>query len=139
MKDGPIMSSLSHPSSELLVLGGDQFPVNSRRGTAFPVGVSELFCSSTCAVSAYRGLSGAGVRPGSLAPFQRREVWVLCWPRDTALLPRLWTKGFAQVMTKKSRYCQGQVVFSPSGTRGLGLGCLGTECVFAGPPTEALK
>lgn len=95
------MSSLSHPSSELLVLGGDHFPMNSRRGTAFPVGVSELFCSSTCAVSGYCVPSGAGARPASLAPFQRREVWVLCWPRDTAPLLRLWTKGFAQITTEK--------------------------------------
>lgn len=30
-------------------------------------------------------------------------------------------------------------MLSPSGTSGLGMGCLSTECVFAGAPTGALK
>lgn len=62
VKDRPIMSSLSQHSNELLALGGNKFPLNSHKGTAFSAGVSELFCLSACTVPGYSEFLGAGAR-----------------------------------------------------------------------------
>lgn len=56
------MSSPSQHSNDLLALGGNEFPLNSHRGTAFSADVSELFYLFTLTVSGYFGLFVAGAR-----------------------------------------------------------------------------